>query len=313
MNNIRDLTIGGRFFLPATTSQAPAASGQVAVDTDGDGSNHTQGLLKYHDGTRVMNVVAIDALPSTDGHVLTYDGSAKKFKTASVGSVSADNTWLNNLAGNRVFGHRMIYANGRMDQGIPFDESITGGSASYVVATASAPAYRKLTSAASSNSDVYLYITAATNNPFYDARSWHLRTVCAINSTSDVRMIIGMCASAGYGHFASVLPNNSCVFRYDTAASDTTWKCITKDGSASTTTDSGVTADTGFHQFDLIFDDSTNTYTFYIDGVLKATNTSTLPTASTQSYAVAGVRTLTGAAKEFWYTNILQHQKVLSL
>lgn len=311
MNNIRDLTIGGRLFLPATTSQSPAAAGQVAVDTDGDGSNHTQGLLKFHDGTRVMNAVAIDTLPSTDGHVVTYDGTAKKFKTAAVGAVSSDNTWLNNLDGNRVFGHRMIYANGRMDLGMPFDESITGGSAAYVVATASAPAYRKLTTSTTINSDAYLYITSATNNPFYDARSWHFRVVAAINSTADVRMVIGMCAS--YGHFASTLPANSVVFRYDTAASDTSWKCVTKDASASVTTDSGVSADTGFHQFDIIFDDSTNTYTFYIDGVLKATHTTSLPTASTQSYAVAGVRTLVGSAKEFWYTNILQHQKVLNL
>lgn len=313
MNNIRDLTIGGRIFIPATTSQAPSAAGQIAVDTDGDGANHTQGLLKFHDGTRVMNAVALDAIPSTDGHVVTYDGSAKKFKTAAVGSVSADNTWLNNLAGNRVFGHRMIYANGRMDVGIPFDESFGAGSVAYVVPTASLPAYRRVTTSTTINTDGYVYIIAATNNPFYDARSWHFRVVAAINSTADVRMIIGMCASAGYGHFASTLPASSVVFRYDTAAGDTSWKCITKDGTTATTTDSAVPADTNLHQFDIIFDDSTNTYTFYIDGVLKATHTTNLPVASTQSYAVAGVRTLVATAKEFWYTNVLFHQKVLSI
>lgn len=309
MNIIRDLTIGNRIFVPASTSQAPGVAGQLAVDTDGDGVNHTQGLLKFHDGTRVMNVVALDAIPSVDGYTLQYDATAKKFKAAAPGSVSSDSAWMNNLDGNRIYGHRMIYANGRMDQGIPFDESFTGGSVAYVVATSTSPSYRKITTGTTANSDGYVYIIATGNNPFYDARSWHYRTFCALNSTADVRAVIGMCAS--YGHYASTLPANSVVFKYDTAASDTTWKCVTKDGSTATTTDSSVSADTNFHVFDIIFNDATNTYTFYIDGVLKATHTTNLPTAATQGYAVAGVRTLVGSAKEFWYTNILFNQKIL--
>ena len=310
MNNIRDLTIGGRIFVPASTSQSPAASGQIAVDTDGDGSNHTQGLFKYHDGTRVMYAVAVDTIPSTDAHVLTYDGTLKKCKFAATGTVSADNVWLNNLQGKTVFGLRTITANANSAQGIPFDESVGSGSVAYVTQTSSVPAYRKLTTSTTINTDAYLYIPSVTNNPFYDARSWHYRTFCALNSTADVRAVIGMCASGGYGHYASTLPANSVVFKYDTAASDTTWKCVTKDGSTATTTDSSVSADTNFHVFDIIFNDATNTYTFYIDGVLKATHTTNLPTAATQSYAVAGLRTLVASAKEFWYSTIFFNQNL---
>ena len=310
MNNIRDLTIGGRLFLPATTSQSPAAAGQVAVDTDGDASNLTQGVFKYHDGTRVMYGVAIDAIPSTDGHVVTYDGSTKKFKTAAVGSVSEDTTWLNNLQGKTVFGLRTITANANSAQGIPFDESFGAGSVAYVTQTASVPAYRKIVTSTTINTDGYLYIPSVTNNPFYDARSWHYRVFCAMNSTADVRFIIGMCASAGYGHYASTLPANSVVFRYDTAAGDSNFQCITKDGTTATTTNSTIAADTNFHMFDIIFNDTTNTYTFYIDGTLRATHTTNLPTAATQSYAVAGLRTLVAAAKEFWYSTILFNQKL---
>lgn len=310
MNILREVQVQNRFRVPATTSQTPSVTGQIAIDTDGDGTDNTQGIIKYYDGTRVMYGVAVDTLPTSDGHVATYDATLNKVKFAAPGAISTDTTWLNNLQGDRIYGHRMIVSNARLDAGLAFDESVTGGSAAYVVQTASVPPYRKLTSNTVSDSDVYVYITTATNNPFYDSRSWHLRVICALNSVANVRMVIGMCASAGYGHYAATLSANSVVFRFDTAVPDTNYQFITKDGSTATTTNTTVAADTNFHKFDIIFEDSTNTYTGYIDGVLRATHTTNLPTAATQSYMVAGVRTLTGAAKEFWYSNTLFIQKV---
>lgn len=310
MNILREVKVENRFRIPATTSQTPSVTGQIAIDTDGDGTDNTQGIIKYYDGTRVMYGVAVDTLPTSDGHVATYDATLNKIKFAAPGSISTDTTWLNNLQGDRVYGQRMINSNSRLDAGIAFDESITGGSAAYVVQTAALAAHRKLTTNTVSDTDAYVYIAAATNNPFYDSRSWHLRVICALNSVANVRMVIGMCASAGYGHYAATLPANSVVFRFDTAVPDTNYQFITKDATTATTTNTTVAADTGVHKFDIIFDDSTNTYTGYIDGTLRATHTSNLPVAATQSYMVAGTRTLTGSAKEFLYSNILFIQKV---
>lgn len=311
MNILRELKVDNRLRIPATTSQTPTLVGQLAIDIDGDGVDNTQGIIKYYDGTRVMYGVAVDALPTSDGHVATYDATLNKIKFAAPGAISTDTTWLNNLQGDRVYGHRMINSNSRLDAGIAFDESVTGGSAAYVVQTAALPAYRNLTSNTVIDSDAYAYIAAATNNPFYDSRSWHLRVIAAMPSVANVRMVIGMCASAGYGHFAATLPANSVVFRFDTSIPDTNYQFITKDATTATTTNTTIAADTAFHKFDIIFEDSTNTYTAYIDGVLRATHTTNLPVAATQSYMVAGVRTLTGSAKNFWYTNLLHIQKVM--
>lgn len=65
--------------IPAGTGPTVDASGKVAIDTNTDNSNITQGSIVYHDGTQKMFVIAVDTLPTTDGHVLTYDGTAKKY------------------------------------------------------------------------------------------------------------------------------------------------------------------------------------------------------------------------------------------
>mgnify|MGYP000750587671 CR=1 FL=1 len=43
----------------------PPAAGEVAIDTNTDNSNITQGSITYYDGTRQMWVIAVDALPTT--------------------------------------------------------------------------------------------------------------------------------------------------------------------------------------------------------------------------------------------------------
>lgn len=77
-----DLSSNTWFKIPAGTAPTVDASGKIAIDTNTDNSNVTQGSIEYHDGTNKMYVTATDALPSTDGYVLTYDGTAKKYKWA---------------------------------------------------------------------------------------------------------------------------------------------------------------------------------------------------------------------------------------
>ncbi len=87
-----DIDLSGKTTLkiPTGTNPSVAASGVVAIDTNTDNSVITQGSLKYHDGTNAMYVIATDALPTTDGHVLTYDGTGKKYnwEAAPAGSGS---------------------------------------------------------------------------------------------------------------------------------------------------------------------------------------------------------------------------------
>lgn len=64
---------------PVSTSTASSISGSVAIDTNGDGSNVTQGVLSFYDGTRLMYGIFVDSLPSVDDYVLAYDSAAKKF------------------------------------------------------------------------------------------------------------------------------------------------------------------------------------------------------------------------------------------
>lgn len=65
--------------IPNGTGPTVNAAGEIAIDTNADNTNITQGLITYYDGTQVMYAVAVDTLPSNDGYVLTYDGTAKKF------------------------------------------------------------------------------------------------------------------------------------------------------------------------------------------------------------------------------------------
>lgn len=62
-------------------------SGDLAIKTNGDGTNITQGVLKYHDGTQEMNVAAFDTFPTTDSDVLAFNSTTNKleFQTPSAG------------------------------------------------------------------------------------------------------------------------------------------------------------------------------------------------------------------------------------
>ena len=78
---------------------------------------------------------------------------------------------------------------------------------------------------------------------------------------------------------ASATPLNCAAFRFDTSAGDTAWQCCTANSSA-TVTPSGVTV-AASTTYDLVIDMSNSSQIlFYINGILVATATATLPTAS---------------------------------
>lgn len=62
---------------------------------------------------------------------------------------------------------------------------------------------------------------------------------------------------------------------------DTHWQaCHAGPIHTDTVTDTGITPDTGSHQFAVVFTDSVPNITFYIDGALVATHTTNLPAAN---------------------------------
>lgn len=119
-----------------------------------------------------------------------------------------------------------------------------------------------------------------------------------MNSTSNIRTWAGFTnnglvtghdtpgASAGY---------HGAAFRYSTSASDSTWKLVTSNGSADTVVDTGVSPDTTMHKFTISMIEGSGTIYGYIDDVLVATSTLTLPGSSTGLGYVMSV-TVRGAA-----------------
>jgi len=87
---------GGTTSFEITNSNNPTvdAAGEIAIDTDTDNTNITHGSVIFHDGASVRYVPSVDTIPSTDGHVLKYDGTNKKYVFGVAGGSVADvQTW----------------------------------------------------------------------------------------------------------------------------------------------------------------------------------------------------------------------------
>lgn len=98
-----------------------------------------------------------------------------------------------------------------------------------------------------------------------------------LTSTSGVRWWHGFLQDIDFTEAGSDNPGGDrAAFRYSTSAGDTNFKCVTKDNTTQNVQDSGVAADTNGHLFAIIESPGVS-YTFYIDGVLRCTNSANLP------------------------------------
>ena len=68
------------------TSFTFSTTGAIGIDTDGDGSTVTQGVIEYYDGTNNMRAFGVDSYPSSDGDVMKYNAgnNALEWGTATV-------------------------------------------------------------------------------------------------------------------------------------------------------------------------------------------------------------------------------------
>ena len=71
--------------------------------------------------------------------------------------------------------------------------------------------------------------------------------------------------------------NNGAYFKYTDGVNSGKWQCVTANGGVRTAADSGITADTNYHQFTVEINDAGTSVTFYIDGTLVQTITTNIP------------------------------------
>lgn len=120
-----------------------------------------------------------------------------------------------------------------------------------------------------------------------------------LGSTANVRQAMGLTDQASVVTMVSAdnPAGNYAYFRFSTDAGDTTWRCITKDGTTQNIGNTNVTADTNGHKFEIRENTSAATWTFYIDQAEVCSLSSNLPSASTNMTSVIGLETRTGSAK----------------
>lgn len=108
-----------------------------------------------------------------------------------------------------------------------------------------------------------------------------------LSRVTDTRFLFGIAAGQNGDDF-DIGFDDMAFFRFSTIAGDSNFQCMTGDGTSTTVVNSGVAADLLKHKFAIIFDDVTPNVKFYIDGVLVATHTTTLPrTAHDLGYVIA--------------------------
>ncbi len=132
------------------------------------------------------------------------------------------------------------------------------------------------------------------------------KTGAAITTT---RHWIGMFSAAPFGGATPAV--HYAAFRYDTGADGTAfWRCVTDSGTGAptvTVTVAAVTVDTRY-RFTIALT-SSSAY-FYINGLLVATHTATLPGAATNLGIWSGVRTLAAVNRSLRHGGYLMQESI---
>lgn len=149
------------------------------------------------------------------------------------------------------------------------------GTASAVAATTTEPAMMQ-------------YITTTTdasnagtvgNANYVTGRNVRYQSYMRLNATDTVRAWISISTNPFASQAADSPPGDFAGFRYSTSAGDTTWKCATRNNTSTTFVDSGVAASTAGSDFEIAFNDTDGTVSFFIDGasVCSSPVSATLP------------------------------------
>ncbi len=161
--------------------------------------------------------------------------------------------------------------------------SVTLGGGTTVVKTPSvSPKFGPSVFNSTNSSSVSLGWSGAVNN-YVVGRNIAYSFIGYINNITNERAWHGISDQTLATMSASDNPaGNYAAFRFSTAAGDTSWQCITKDGTTQTIVSSGVAPVNDVAQrFAIVFQDSVPNILFYINSSLVATTSTHLPTANT--------------------------------
>lgn len=97
MTGVIDAGGADSFEIPSGTAPTVNAAGEIAVDTNGDATTVTQGVIRFYDGTREMVVFAVNGFPSSDNDVMAYDSATNavtwQAPAGGSGDVATDTIW----------------------------------------------------------------------------------------------------------------------------------------------------------------------------------------------------------------------------
>lgn len=137
----------------------------------------------------------------------------------------------------------------------------------------------------------------AGSSAFWGARrDWGSTIVVRdrLTDVANVRIWVGLYSANPSGSATPLV--HLAAFRFDTGAGDTHWMACTGDGTAVTATDTGVTPASGDRPtFEIRL--GASSVSFYLNGTLVATNTTHLPTGSTDLGYQTWITSLAAAAK----------------
>lgn len=114
----------------------------------------------------------------------------------------------------------------------------------------------------------------AFGNGFTHTLRWRSALETLSDGTDTYKVWIGF----GDNTSGSGEPTDGCFFRYTHSVNSGKWEAVTRQAGTETATDTTVTADvTTFHIFQIIVNSTGTSVEFYIDGTLRATNTTNIP------------------------------------
>lgn len=232
-------------------------------------------LLPGQAATVAISALTATTAPSTNTYVEVADISA---------ATKSTKLWINDLA--RIFG-RKIFAENRAAMlqppsatdtaslaGFGDSPTVNGAGASVVNGTSTEPIYLQVDSATSASS-----VASVVGHLHNDVgQNIDAEFYCKMSTTNITRFVVGMTVTQGSTMASSSNPaGDYAIFQFDSAAGDTTYKCVTKDGTTqSSRTDSTVAANANARRFRIVVTAGTNVK-FYIDDALVATLTGNLP------------------------------------
>jgi|GEM_PF-3589862 len=163
-----------------------------------------------------------------------------------------------------------------------------------VAATTAEPA---MLDHATSTTSATVASVSGNANYLLGGRNVLYQSYVSVPTLTTVRVWAGMTNQTAATMAASANPaGRYAAFRFDTSASDTTWKCITKDNTTQNVLNSGVTVTANGFKLE-IQETGTTDIIFRINGARVCTSSVNLPGAGTLARYVNSATTLTTAAR----------------